>query len=108
MIVAVRRALAGLALGLVVAFGAAGTAAHAETPSPTTGATARTTGTARSTAKATGTAKSTASPIADSGDNGDTSDTPDVAPDNSRQALALGGAGVLAVLAAVVVFLRRA
>jgi hypothetical protein len=103
MIVAVRRALAGLALGLVVAFGAAGTSAHAETPTPTAGATAKATG----TAKASGMAKSTASPIVDAGDNGDVTDTPDAAPDNSRQGLALGAAGVLAVLAAVVVFLRR-
>lgn len=90
MIVALRRALAGLALGLVVVFGATGTV-HAETPSPTPGATA--------------TATATASAV-DSSD-GDLADTPDSTGDNSRQAYALGAAGVLAVLAAAVVFLRR-
>jgi hypothetical protein len=38
---------------------------------------------------------------------GDAADTPDVAPDNSRSAWALGGAGVVALIAAAVVFLRR-
>ncbi len=91
MIVGVRRALAGLAVGLVVSFGAAPTVlAFAETPSPTPVA-----ATASPTSEVTPTAGS------------DTTDTPDVAPDNSRQAWVLGGAGVVALIAAAAVFLRR-
>jgi hypothetical protein len=86
MIVGVRRALAGLAVGFVVSLGVApGLPAWAETPSPTP--------TAATTAP-------TASAPSDS-------DTTDVAPDNSRQAWALGGAGAVALVAAAVVFLRR-
>ncbi len=88
MIAGVRRALAGLAVGLVVSLGVAPVLpAFADTPTPTPVA-----------ASATPTA--TASTGADL-------DTGDVAPDNSRQAWALGGAGVVALIAAAVVFLRR-
>jgi len=91
MIVGVRRALAGLAVGLVVSLGAAPTvSAFAETPSPTPA-----TATASPTSEVTPTGGS------------DTTDTPDVAPDNSRQAWVLGGAGVVALIAAAAVFLRR-
>jgi hypothetical protein len=91
MIVGVRRALAGLAVGLVVSLGVAPTvSAFAETPSPTP-----VTATASPTSEVTPTGGS------------DTTDTPDVAPDNSRQAWVLGGAGVVALIAAAAVFLRR-
>lgn len=91
MIVGVRRALAGLAVGVVVSLGAApAVSAFAETPTPTP-----VTATASPTSAVTPTGGS------------DTTDTPDVAPDNSRQAWVLGGAGVLALIAAAVVFLRR-
>jgi hypothetical protein len=83
MIVGVRRALTGLAVGLVVGLGAAPVLpAFAETPTPTPVA-------------------ATATPTAG------TTETPDVAPDNSRQVWALGGAGVVALVAAAAVFLRR-
>ncbi len=98
MIVAVRRALAGLALGLVVGFGVGTTFAYAASPSPTASATAK------SSVKAT----ASASPISEV--DGDTSvaDSPDVAPDNTNQVIALGAAGALALVAAFVVFARRA
>ena len=83
MIVGLRRVLTGLVAGVVVTLGATPVlSAFAETPTPTPVATA------------------TATAGADS-------DTPDVAPDNSRQAWALGGAGVVALVAAAAVFLRR-
>lgn len=87
MIVGVRRALAGLAVGLVVSLGVApALPASADTPTPTPiGATAA------------------ATPTTDAGNV----DATDAAPDNSRQIWALGGAGVVAVIAAAVVFLRR-
>lgn len=96
MIVAVRRALAGLALGLVVGFGAETTFAYAASPSPTASATGK------------ASATTSASPISEV--NGDTSvdDSPDVAPDNTNQVIALGAAGALALVAALVVFARRA
>jgi len=85
MIVGLRRVLTGLVAGVVVTLGATPVlSAFAETPTPTPVATA------------------TASPT-----TGADSDTPDVAPDNSRQAWALGGAGVVALVAAAAVFLRR-
>jgi hypothetical protein len=91
MIVGVRRALAGLAVGLVVSLGVApAVSASAETPTPTP-----VTATASPTSAVTPTGGS------------DTTDTPDVAPDNSRQAWVLGAAGVVALIAAAVVFLRR-
>lgn len=75
--------MAGLAVGLVVSLGMAPVGlVHAETPTPTPIAV-------------------TASPTATG------SDAPDLAPDNSRQAWALGGAGVVALVAAAVIFLRR-
>ena len=75
--------MTGLVAGVVVTLGATPVlSAFAETPTPTPVATA------------------TATAGADS-------DTPDVAPDNSRQAWALGGAGVVALVAAAAVFLRR-
>ena len=95
MIVGVRRALAGIAVGLVVSLGAApAVSAFAETPSPTP-------------ATATATAKSSPTSEVTPTGGSDTTDTPDVAPDNSRQAWVLGGAGVVALIAAAVVFLRR-
>jgi hypothetical protein len=90
MIVGVRRALAGLATGFVVSLGVAPASAFAETPSPTP-----VTATASPTSAVTPTGGS------------DATDAPDVAPDNSRQAWVLGGAGVVALIAAAVVFLRR-
>ncbi|MCC6495926.1 MAG: hypothetical protein IT193_06660 [Propionibacteriaceae bacterium] len=82
MIVGVRRAVAGLVVGLVVSLGLAPAApAGAETPTPT--------------------------PTAATSPAAKDSDGPDVAGDNSRQVWALGGAGVLALIAAGVVFLRR-
>ena len=87
MIVGARRALAGLVVGVVVSLGAAPVIpAFAETPTPTPIA---------ATAAATPTA------------GADSTDSADAAPDNSRQVWALGGAGVLALIAAAVVFLRR-
>nr|WP_300149680.1 hypothetical protein [Propionicimonas sp.] len=91
MIVAVRRALAGLLLGLVVSFGVAGIAAAA---SPSAGP----------TASATASASASATTGADTAGS---ADTPDVAPDNSRQLIAIGAAGVVALITAAVVFLRR-
>lgn len=86
MIVGVRRALAGLAVGLVVSLGVDPVLpAYADTPTPTPIA-------------------ATARPSATTGAD---IDATDVAPDNSRQAWALGGAGVVALIAAAVVFLRR-
>jgi hypothetical protein len=86
MIVGVRRALAGLAVGLVVSLGVSPVLpASAETPTPTPIA-------------------ATATPSSTTAAN---IDATDVAPDNSRQAWALGGAGVVALIAAAVVFLRR-
>ena len=83
MIVGVRRALTGLVVGFVVSLGAFPLLpAYAETPTPTPVA-------------------ATATPTAGA------SETPDVAPDNSRQVWALGGAGVVALVAAAAVFLRR-
>ena len=85
MIVGLRRVLTGLVAGVVVTLGATPVlSAFAETPTPTPVATATATATA-----------------------GADSETPDVAPDNSRQAWALGGAGVVALVAAAAVFLRR-
>lgn len=88
MMVAIRRLLAGLALGLVVGvWGPVVAPAFAETtvsPSPVATATA------------------TASAAGDTD-----AETPDVAPDNSRNIWAIGGAAAVAVLAAAVVFLRR-
>jgi hypothetical protein len=89
MIVGLRRVVTGLVAGVVVALGAGPVlSASAETPSPSPVATVSATATA------------TATPGTDS-------ETPDVAPDNSRQAWALGGAGVVALVAAAAVFLRR-
>jgi hypothetical protein len=89
MILGVRRAVTGLAIGLVVSLGATpAVTAFAETPTPTPAATA-----------------SATTEVTPSGGEG--TDTPDVAPDNSRQAWALGGAGVVALIAAAAVFLRR-
>ncbi len=83
MILGVRRAVTGLVVGLVVSLGVTPVApAGAETPSPTPIA-------------------ATATPAASD------LDLPDVALDNSRQVWALGGAGVVALIAATVVFLRR-
>ncbi len=106
MILAVRRGLAGAAVGVIVLLGAAGispASADTASPSPTT-ATATAKATATGTAKATANAKATATPTTQTGTGTDAADT---APDNSRQAWALGGAGALALLAAAVVFFRR-
>lgn len=100
MMVAVRRAVAGLALGLAVGFGAGTAPAHAASPSPTAGATA--------TASGKATASASASPISEvTPDDGTVDNSPDVAPDNTNQVIALGAAGALALVAAVVVFARR-
>ncbi len=86
MIVGVRRALAGLVVGLVVSLGVAPVLpADADTPTPTP----------------------VAASVTPSASTGTDVEEPDVAPDNSRQAWALGGAGVVALIAAAVVFLRR-
>ena len=108
MIVAVRRALAGLLVGLVAGLGVQSvvtTVAYAESPSPTTGSTA----TADPSSTASADPSSTASADPSAGVDGDTSvaDTPDEAPDNSATLIALGGAAALALLAALVVFIRR-
>lgn len=89
MIVGLRRVLTGLVAGVVVSLGVGPVlSASAETPTPTPVATATATPTAAAT-------------------TGTDSDTPDVAPDNSRQVWALGGAGIVALVAAAAVFLRR-
>ena len=86
MIVGVGRALAGLAAGIVVSLGVFPVLpAYADTPTPTPVA-------------------ASATPSASAGAD---VDAPDVAPDNSRQAWALGGAGAVALVAAAVVFLRK-
>lgn len=86
MILAIRRLLAGLAAGLVVAIGGPGAAfGFAETASPTPVATA----------------------VATVGTTDTEVDSPDLAPDNSRQVWALSGAAAIAVIAAAVIFLRR-
>ncbi len=86
MVVGVRRVLSGLAVGFVVSLGIAPVLpAYADTPTPTP----------------------VAASVSPSASTGTDIDTPDVAPDNSRQAWALGGAGVVALVAAAVVFLRR-
>lgn len=91
MIVGLRRVLTGLVAGVVVSLGAGPVlSASAATPTPTPVATATATGAATATAAA-----------------GTDSESPDVAPDNSRQVWALGGAGVVALVAAAAVFLRR-
>ncbi len=88
MIVGVRRALAGLAAGIVVSLGVFPVLpAYADTPTPTPTPVA-----------------ASATPSASTGPDVDASD---VAPDNSRQAWALGGAGAVALVAAAVVFLRK-
>jgi hypothetical protein len=86
MIAGVRRALAGLAVGLVVSLTPV-LPAFADTPTPTP-------------------VSASAAPTATASTGADI-DAGDVAPDNSRQAWALGGAGVVALIAAAVVFLRR-
>ena len=90
MMLAVRRGLAGAAVGLVVLCGSApALPARAETVSPTPVATAM---------------SPSAAPTATSGTGSDVTETP---LDNSRSTWALAGAGALAILAAALVFLRR-
>lgn len=90
MMLAVRRLLAGAAVGVAVLSGAAAVVpAQAETASPTPIA---------------ATVSPTASPTST---GGSVTDPVDVIPDNSRQVWALAGAGALAILAAAVVFFRR-
>lgn len=96
MIVAGRRALAGLALGVVVGWGPAAGLAAAETATPAPAPTA----TPTATSAATATSEATTG-------TDDVIDTPDLAPDNTRNLYAIGAAGVLALMAATVVFLRR-
>ncbi|MCA0294619.1 MAG: hypothetical protein LCH96_04730 [Actinobacteria bacterium] len=103
MILAVRRALAGAALGAALTWGVGGTAL-AETPSPTATATATSTATSTGTATATGSSTATSEVSVTTEPD---SETPDAALDNSRTYLAIGGAAVLALLAALLVFLRR-
>ena len=83
MFAGVRRLLVGAAVGVVIGIGGFAAPALAETVAPTPAATATAT--------------------AGQGDG----ESPDVAPDNSRTAWALGGAGLVAVMAAAAVFLRR-
>lgn len=99
MIVALRRALAALALGVALSVGATG-AAQAETPTPTPAATATTSVPASPSASGQATSEVTT-------DEGSVADTPDLAPDSSRQLYALGAAGLLALAMAAVVLLRR-
>lgn len=92
----VRRLLAlGGMLAALVVFPAV--TAVADTPSPPPS-------TAASTPAASGTPSSTATST--DGDDED-ADTPDAPLDDTRTMLALVGAGVLAVVAGAVVFLRR-
>ncbi len=83
MFAGVRRLLVGAAVGVMIALAGFAAPAVAETVAPTPAATATAT--------------------AGQGDG----ESPDVAPDNSRTAWALGGAGLVAVIAAAAVFLRR-
>jgi hypothetical protein len=99
MIVAVRRALAGLALGAGLLVGVSGQVpAQAETPTPTPAPSL--------TATATPATPGATSEVTSAGGD-DPVDTPDIAPDNSNNTIALAGAGALALVAAAVVFLRR-
>lgn len=100
MIVAGRRALAGLALGVVAGWGPAAGLAGAETATPVPVATATPTATPTATSPVSATAAATTG-------TEDATDTPDLAPDNTRNLYALGVAGVLALMAATLVFLRR-
>ena len=83
MFAGVGRLLVGAAVGVMIALAGFAAPAVAETAAPTPAATATAT--------------------AGQGDG----ESPDVAPDNSRTAWALGGAGLVAVIAAAAVFLRR-
>lgn len=85
-----RALLAVLVTGAVLLLAPPGLA-RAESPSPTSSPAAT----------------ATASPGAEAGDDSEPEDSPDVAPDNTRTVIALAGAGVLALIAASVVFLRR-
>lgn len=78
---AVRRTLAGLVLAVTVLVPLSGSPAQAETPAPTP---------IMATASATA-----------------PTELPDVAPDNSRQLWVVGGAALIAVIAAATVLLRR-
>lgn len=99
MILGVRRLLAVAAIGIALLFAAPTVfAAAVPSPSPTPGSTGK------STAKAT--AQATPTSDVDSDDD-NVDDTPDTAPDNSRMLWLLGGAGVVAVGAAVIVIARR-
>ena len=84
MIEGARRILVSMAAAFLLTLCAGVQSAFAETPTPTPAATA---------AATTG--------------SDTTTDAPDVAPDNSAVVWALGAAGVLAVIAGAVVFLRR-
>ena len=81
MIEGARRILVSIAAAFLLTLCAGVQSAFAETPTPP--------------------------PVAATTGSDTTTDTPDVAPDNSAVIWALGGAGVLAVLAGSVVFLRR-
>lgn len=99
--IVVRRAVAGLALALVALLGGVASPVLADTPSPAASATASATaGPSTSSADSTQSAIST-----DDGDS--TDDDADSTQNNSGQVLALAAAGAVAVLAALVVFLRR-
>ncbi len=101
MIVGVRRVFAGVAVAALLSLGGGFVPALAETPAATPSATADATVTPTG-ATATPTTSSEVSVTTEPD-----SESPDVAPDNSRNVLAIGGAAVLALLAAVLVFLRR-
>lgn len=97
MPISVRRAVARCAAtACLVLLPWSPTVAVAETVSPTPVATA---GTAAPTAPATAEPADSVTPFVDT--------APDLAPDNSRTQVALGAAVALALVAAVVVFLRR-
>jgi|GEM_PF-3154766 len=103
MMSVVRHALAGVVAAVVVLLGVSvPSVAMAQSPSPAAGATAGNSATTGATPKAT------ATDAADEGEDGSgPDDTQGAAPDDSRQTWALGAAGLLAVLAAAVVLLRR-
>ncbi|MGB4916548.1 MAG: hypothetical protein WBO89_02430 [Propionicimonas sp.] len=86
-----RRLLAGTAVGMAVALGPL-TVAQAETVSPSP------------VASATVSATPSSSPTSAADD---VADSPDVALDDTRTALVIAGAGLVALIAAIIVFVRR-
>lgn len=104
MISQVRRVVMGAVAALIVAVGVSmPSIAAAETVAPTPTASAISSISPDATAAATPTASSTEP----SDDSAGPDDSQGAAPDDSRQAWALGAAGLVAVIAAAVVLLRR-